>query len=159
MTDQADNGGPRVVARPSLQTGPSRRQLLQRAGALSISTVLLGGLLDAYGIRARAQTTDAGSGGGFDPKKYAGTQINILMTGDENDHRALGDLLPELEEETGITVEVTSPALAPLIEKTLQNLKAEQSSFELINYLGFLTTQQVGGGYYEKLNSYIENPE
>ena len=56
--------------------------------------------------------------------KYAGTKLSILMTGDENDHRALADLLPQLEEETGIELEITSPALGALIEKTLQNLKA-----------------------------------
>ena len=80
------------------------------------------------------------------------------MTGDENDHRALGDLLPQLEAETVIKLEITSPALGALIEKTLQNLKADKSSFELIEYLGFLTTQQVGGGYFEQLNSYIDDP-
>ena len=48
-------------------------------------------------------------------------------------------------------LEITSPALGALIEKTLQNLKAEHSSFDLIEYLGFLTTQQVGGGYFEQL--------
>jgi len=94
----------------------------------------------------------------FDWKKYAGTKIGILMTGDENDHRALADLLPEFLEQTGIELEITSPALGPLIEKTLQNLQAEQSSFELINYLGFLTTQQVGAGYFEQLNKWIEDP-
>ena len=93
---------------------------------------------------------------GYDPKKYAGTKLSILMTGDENDHRALGDLLPQLEEETGIKLEITSPALGALIEKTLQNLKGERSSFELIEYLGFLTTQQVGGGYFLQLNDLID---
>jgi multiple sugar transport system substrate-binding protein len=81
------------------------------------------------------------------------------MTGDENDHRALADLLPQLKEETGIDVEITSPALGPLIEKTLQNLKADRSSFEIIEYLGFLTTQQVGGGYFMQLNDLINDPD
>ena len=96
---------------------------------------------------------------GYDPKKYAGTKLSILMTGDENDHRALGDLLPQLKEETGIKLEITSPALGALIKKTLQNLKAERSSFELIEYLGFLTTQQVGGGYFLQLNDLIANAD
>jgi len=132
--------------------GVTRRVLLKNAAALGASASLLGGLMEAYGIRAQAQAA-------YDPKKYAGTEIGILMTGDENDHRALGDLLPELEAETGIKLQVSSPALAPLVEKTLQNLKAERSSFELVEYIGFLTTQQVGGGLFEKLNPYIDNPE
>jgi len=136
-------------ARQSLQ-GLNRRQLVLRAGALGLSSTALAGLLGA-GV------TPAGAAG-YDPKKFAGTKLSILMTGDENDHRALGDLLPKLKEETGIELEITSPALGPLIEKTLQNLKADRSSFELIEYLGFLTTQQVGGGYFEQLNSYINDP-
>ncbi|MDQ3559709.1 MAG: extracellular solute-binding protein [Pseudomonadota bacterium] len=154
MNDGAEGGNPKSGT-PALTSGLSRRALLGRAAALGISSTMIGAFLSSYcASTARAQGT-----GAFDPKKYAGTQLSILMTGDENDHRALVDLLPQLEEETGIQLEITSPALGPLIEKTLQNLKAERSSFDLINYLGFLTTQQVGGGYYEKLNSYIENPE
>lgn len=124
-----------------------RRQLMRGGAALGLSATFGG----AFGISSAFAA--------FDPKKYAGTTINLLMTGDENDHRALGDLLPQFEEETGMKLEITSPALGPLIEKTLQNLQAEQSSFELVNYLGFLTTQQVGGGYFEQLNSYIDDPE
>jgi multiple sugar transport system substrate-binding protein len=127
----------------STRRGLNRRHVLQGTGALALA---------AFGAPEALSA-------GYDPKKYAGTKVSILMTGDENDHRALGDLLPELEAETGIQLEITSPALGALIEKTLQNLKAPQSSFEIINYLGFLTTQQVGGGYFEQLNAYIDNPE
>jgi multiple sugar transport system substrate-binding protein len=131
----------------STRPGVNRRHLLQGTGALALAAAFAGG--GASGALSA----------GYDPKKYAGTKLSILMTGDENDHRALGDLLPELEADTGIQLEITSPALGALIEKTLQNLKAPQSSFELIEYLGFLTTQQVGGGYFEQLNSYIDNAE
>jgi multiple sugar transport system substrate-binding protein len=128
--------------------GLTRRDLMQSAGMLGLAAAFggFGGVSPLYAA-------------GFDMKKFAGTKINILMTGDENDHRALADMLPKFVEETGMELEITSPALGPLIEKTLQNLKADKSSFELIEYLGFLTTQQVGGGYYEQLNAYIDNPE
>lgn len=129
----------------------NRRQLMQRVALAGLSTAAFGG-----GVLGTA--FDRAVAAGYDPKKYAGTKLNILMTGDENDHRALGDLLDKLKEETGIELEITSPALGPLIEKTLQNLKADKSSFELIEYLGFLTTQQVGAGYYEQLNQYIDDP-
>lgn len=149
----------------------SRRQFIQRATLLGMSATTIGGVLAACGNAAApsastgaaasapaASVAPSEAGGAFDPMKYAGTKLSILMTGDENDHRALGDKLGQLKDETGIELEITSPALGPLIEKTLQNLKADQSSFELIEYLGFLTTQQVGGGYYEQLNAYIEDP-
>ncbi len=130
-----------------LNLGASRRDLLRGLAALGVGVGMAGGV----GPRA-AWAQD------FDWKKYAGTKLGILVTGDENDHRALADLMPEFLEQTGIELEVTSPALGPLIEKTLQNLQAPQSSFELIMYLGFLTTQQVGAGYYDQLNKWIEDP-
>jgi multiple sugar transport system substrate-binding protein len=139
---RAGKGDKRLISKGGL----SRRQIVKSAGAFGVVSALM----SAYTQGARAA--------GYDPKKYAGTKLSILMTGDENDHRALGDLLPQLEAETGIKLEITSPALGALIEKTLQNLKADKSSFELIEYLGFLATQQVGGGYFEKLNSYIGDP-
>lgn len=135
----------------NMSKGIDRRSLLRNAAALGIAAPLLDGYLGMFATNALAQD-------GYDPKKYAGTEINLLMTGDENDHRAIGDLLGELEAETGIKVNISSPALAPLVEKTLQTLKAEKSSFEIIEYIGFLTTQQVGGGYFQQLNEYIDNP-
>jgi multiple sugar transport system substrate-binding protein len=129
----------------------SRRTLLRRGAAIGFTAATAGSL--AAGARAGMRWSTK-----FDPKKYAGTTISILMTGDENDHRALGDKLGELEHDTGIKVQITAPSLTPLINKTLQNLKAKRSDFELIEYLGFLATQQIGGGYFEKLNPYIANP-
>ena len=157
----------------------SRRDFLRKAAILGLSTGVVGAVLAACGATpagsagataAPGGTAGATPGGGattapggtaaaaFDPKKYAGTKLGILMTGDENDHRALGENLAALKEETGIELEITSPALGALIEKTLQNLKADRSSFELVNYLGFLTTQHVGGGYFEQLNKYLDDP-
>jgi multiple sugar transport system substrate-binding protein len=141
MQDNDEGGSPKKPM------GTNRRDMLRAMAALGLTT----GVLGKFGI-------SAAFGADFDWKKYAGTKLSILMTGDENDHRALADLMSQFEADTGMTLEVTSPALGPLIEKTLQNLQAPQSSFELIEFLGFLTTQQVGAGYYEQLNSYIENP-
>ena len=133
------------------RTGLNRRHFIQSAGAVGLASAALGGM-------AGGGITSA-SAASFDPMKYAGTEINFLMTGDENDHRALADLLPEMKAETGIDLVITSPALGVLIEKSLQNLKSDQSSFDLIMYLGFLTNQQVGGGYFSQLNEFIDNPE
>jgi hypothetical protein len=138
MNDNAKFGRTPLAFPLSLGQGElNRRQWIQLAGMLGLSSATVGGMFNP-----------AQAAGAFDPKKYAGTKLSILMTGDENDHRALGDLLPQLEEETGIKLQITSPALGALIEKTLQNLKADRSSFELIEYLGFLATQQIGGGYF-----------
>ena len=79
------------------------------------------GALSLTGMPARAEVNW---------KKYAGTKLSILMTGDENDHRALGDLLPQLEEETGIKLEITSPALGALIGHFLAGVPAQGPRFE-----------------------------
>ena len=133
----------------------NRREFVTRATILGLSATSIGAILAAC---STGGTGNTGTSGTYDPKKYAGTELHILMTGDENDHRALGDKLADLERETGIKLTITAPALGALINKTLENLKASKSDFELVEYLGFLTTQQVGGGYFEKLNPYLNDP-
>ena len=92
-------------------------------------------------------------------KKYAGTKVSILMTGDENDHRALADLLPSSRRRPAWSWRSPRRRSARSSRRRCRTSRPTQSSFDLINYLGFLTTQQVGGGYFEQLNAYIDNPE
>ena len=74
------------LGRAGLQASIDRRRLLQVAAALGLTTTVAGrmGIGTAFGAD-------------FDMKKYAGTKLSILMTGDENDHRALADLLPQFD--------------------------------------------------------------
>jgi multiple sugar transport system substrate-binding protein len=130
--------------------GISRRRLMHNASALGLSSIMLGGMYDALRVVPA-------SAANFDPKKYAGTKISLLMVGGEGDDKAVADLAPQLKAETGIELEVQAPALGALIEKTFQIVKSDRSPFELISYLGFLTTQLVGAGGFTQLNSYIEN--
>jgi ABC-type glycerol-3-phosphate transport system substrate-binding protein len=143
------------IVRGLLDRKINRREFVTRATILGLSATSIGTILAACSTGGSGNT---GTSATYDPKKYAGTELHILMTGDENDHRALGDKLADLERETGIKLTITAPALGPLINKTLENLKAAKSDFELVEYLGFLTTQQVGGGYFEKLNPYLDDP-
>jgi len=137
------------TAPQSAGKGVSRRRAMQIAGAAGLSGTAFGRLLVSPRPAAAA---------GYDPLKYKGTELNMLLV-PEGEDRVMADLMPQFEAETGMKLNITAPAVGPLIEKTLQNLKADRSGFELINYLGFLTTQQVGGGYFEQLNSYIENTD
>src|SRR5260221_9666999 len=148
MQDKDEDARPQTVV-PSAQdaTGVSRRRVMQTAAAVGLSGTALGRML----IAPRPARAAA-----FDPMKYKGTELNMLLV-PEGEDRVMADLMPQFEAETGMKLNITAPAVGPLIEKTLQNLKADRSGFELINYLGFLTTQQVGGGYFEQLNSYIWN--
>jgi len=61
---------------------------MQSEGAVGLATTAIGGLAGG------ASTASAAN---FEAMKYANTEINFLMTGDENDHRALADLLPEMK--------------------------------------------------------------
>ncbi len=133
--------------------GVNRRRFVQGAAGLGLSATALSGLFSDY-IGGFSPAFAAG----YDAKKYAGTKINMLVVGSENIDHAFRDLLPELEAETGIEVEITSPAIGPLIQKTAQILQAERSAFELIQYLGFLAPQFVGAGSFSKLNSFIDDP-
>ena len=128
------------------RAGANRRDMLRLMGGAGLAGTLVGrpGFLLAQE--------------GFDWRQFAGTRISMLIVGGEGDDRAFADLLPEFTEQTGIELEITAPALGPLIETTLQNLQAEQSGYDVISFLGFLTTQQVGAGFYDRLNDYIENP-
>ena len=124
MNDSVDNGNAGGdLAKKSI----SRRDMLKLVGVLGISGTVLGELLTSCGGSSPAADTMATDTvadlAAFDPMKYAGQTVRIMMTGDENDHRALGDQIAALEAETGIKVEITSPALGALIEKTLQNLQ------------------------------------
>jgi multiple sugar transport system substrate-binding protein len=128
----------------------SRRTFLARSAALGAAASMAGGLASAGRVAAQ----DAA----YDPMKYAGTKLSILMTGSENDHRALADLLPQLKEETGIELEISALALDALIPKTAQELAAPQSAFELIEYLGFLTTGYMKNGSFLQLNEFKDDP-
>ena len=128
----------------------SRRSFMAKSAALGASASVLSGV--SFASRAVAQ--DAA----YDPMQYAGTKLSILMTGSENDHRALADLLPQLKAETGIELEIQSPALDALIPKTGQELAAEQSAFDLIEYLGFLTTGYMKNGSFLQLNELRDDP-
>jgi multiple sugar transport system substrate-binding protein len=130
----------------------SRRHLIKRAVGMGLLGTGFDRLMNVRWIDPAAAAT-------YDPKKYAGTKISILMVGGEGEDRAIADLLPELEAETGIKLEIQAPALGALIEKTFQIVKSDHSPFELISYLGFLTTQLVGAGGFEQLNAYIDNPD
>ena len=134
-------------------SGANRRRFLQGAAGLGLSATALSGMFSDYvGSFSSVWAAD------YDPMKYAATKINMLVVGSENIDHAFRDLLPELQAETGIEVEITSPAIGPLIQKTVQILQAERSGFELIQYLGFLAPQVVGTGSFTQLNSFIDDP-
>ena len=73
----------------------SRRHLIRRAAGIGLLGTGFDRLMNVRWIDPAAAAT-------YDPKKYAGTKISILMVGGEGEDRAIADLVPELEAETGI---------------------------------------------------------
>ncbi len=142
----------------------SRRAFIRRATILGLSGGAISAILAACATAATpapsaaSSSTGPSAAGAFDPMKYAGTKLSILMTGSENDHRALGDKISQLKAETGIDLAISAPALNDLIPKTAQVLAAPQSAFELVEYLGFLTTGYLSNGSFEQLNKYKDDP-
>ena len=89
MHDKTKSGRP-VIGNPSaFGRALDRRELMQGTAALGLAAAFHGtlGLSSAFAA--------------YDPKKFAGTTINIIMPGDENDHRALADLLPAVRGRDG----------------------------------------------------------
>jgi multiple sugar transport system substrate-binding protein len=153
MSDSIDAGRIRYATEQAgAANGVTRRRLIRDAGMAGLSGTILAGTSASLWVSPAAAAA-------FDLKKYAGTKISLLMVGGEGDDKAITDLAPQLEAETGIKLEIEAPQLGPLIEKSFQIIKSDRSPFELISYLGFLTTQLVGAGGFEQLNSYIENPD
>ena len=97
--------------------GVSRRRAMQIAGAAGLTGTALGRLL----VSPRPAQAAA-----YDPLKYKGTELNMLLV-PEGEDRVMADLMPQFEAETGMKLNITAPAVGPLIEKTLQNLKADRS--------------------------------
>ena len=132
--------------------GISRRRLMHNASALGLSSIMLGGMYDAIGVVPA-------SAANFDPKKYAGTKISLLMVGGEGDDKAVADLAPQLKAETGIELEVQAPALGAADREDFSNRQIRPLTLR-VDQLSRLPDHSTGRRWrLHQLNSYIENAE
>ena len=118
----------------------SRRRFLTRSGAIGAGLGAVG--LSRFGggtLFAAGNTTvpGTGAGGTFDPMRYAGQTVSIMLVDGERDDLGLRDKLDEIRETMGLEVEVSTLALGPLLESNNQNLRADQSAFDIAHMLGF----------------------
>ena len=68
--------------------------------------------------------------------RYAGQTVSILLVDGERDDLGLRDKLDEIRETMGLEVEVSTLALGALLESNNQNLRADQSAFDIAHILG-----------------------
>ncbi len=140
----------------------SRRRFLAGSGAFGVGLGAVGLLRAGGGQRflTGTDTTVPGTAGGgaFDPMRYAGQTVSILLVDGERDDLGLRDKLDEIRETMGLEVEVSTLALGALLESNNQNLRADQSAYDIAHILGFSVAGTVGAGLLAPLNDYVADP-
>lgn len=132
----------------SPQTEVSRRIVLKGGAAVAAGATM-----------SMAAGPTSASAASYNPKKYSGKTVKILLVDGERDQNGLQDKIDEIKSKTGITVEVTALALGAQIEKMNSVLNAATSEYDIIDVLGFFVSGVVGADKFTKLNSYIANKE
>ena len=89
---------------------------------------------------------ESASAASYNPKKFAGTTVKILLVDGERDQEGIKDKISEIQKTHGIKVEVTALALGAQLEKIQSVLRASTSEYDIIDNLGFTVSGVVGGG-------------
>lgn len=131
-----------------------------RGGASTRSVVrrLSVGALAAALVVPIVATTALAQDDAFDPMRYAGCTVRIALVDGERDEKGLQDLEGDIEAETGINIELTTMELNALNESNDQNLRADESAFDIVHLIGFNVAGTVGAGLFEPLNDYLSDP-
>jgi multiple sugar transport system substrate-binding protein len=90
--------------------------------------------------------------------RFAGCTVRISLVDGERDERGLQDLEAQIESETGINIELTTLEINALAESNDQNLRADESNFDIMHVLGFWVAGQVGAGLFEELTDWVADP-
>jgi multiple sugar transport system substrate-binding protein len=122
-----------------------------------VRTGVVGGLVAVLAIPVLAGAV-AAQDASFDPMEYAGCTVRISLVEGEQDERGLQDLESQIEAETGINIELTTLEINALAESNDQNLRADQSNFDIMHVLGFWVAGQVGAGLFEELTDWVADP-
>jgi multiple sugar transport system substrate-binding protein len=95
----------------------------------------------------------------FTYPRYDGVTINALMVSGENDAEPLRDAAADIKSLTGINLVVTDLAIGTMHDKGLASLRAGSATYDIIDVLGFWTSEFVGPGYFTPLEPYLNNPK
>jgi len=170
VEQQGARGGQDLVSqaiRDVLNGRISRRAFVRRATILGLSGGAIGAVIAACGGETPAGPTGApgtgaaptGAGGGYDPMRYAGERVRIAIVDGERDELGLRDKIPEIKEQMGIDVDLTTMALGALLESNNQNLRAPESAFDVMHVLGFSVAGTVGADLFTEITDWVADPE
>ena len=145
----------------------TRRGFIPRAAltGLTVAVIGCGAKVDSgAGNSGNTETSDSSPGapaagtGSFDPMKYAGQTVRIVLVDRERDDLGLRDKQSELEAVTGLKIEITTLALDALDQSIAQNLRAPESAFDIVHIVGFTVASTVGAGLLEDITGYVSDP-
>lgn len=149
----------------------SRREFVRRAtllgmsgGAIAAVVAACGGgtATDAPSAPATSAPSSAPStepsAAAFDPMRYAGEKVRIVLVDGERDELGLKDKTPEIKERMGIDIELTTMALGALLESNNQNLRAPESAFDILHVLGFSVAGTVGADLFQEITPWVSDP-
>jgi multiple sugar transport system substrate-binding protein len=143
------------IVRSLLEGRIGRREFMRRAALAGMSAAAISSVL-AQGARAGgARTAQAEA---FDPMKYAGSTVRVILVDGERDDFGLKDKIPEIKESMGIDVQVTTLGLGDLIASNNQNLTASESAFDIMHVLGFTVAATVGADHFTEITSWVADP-
>lgn len=91
-------------------------------------------------------------------RRYETTTVNVLQVAGEGVDDGLRDKAPEIKDRFGIDLVVTAVDIVSMHTRALASLRSRVASFDLIDVLGFWTAEMVGGGYFEPLRPYLDDP-
>ena len=179
MEQQRASGGQndvRQTIRDVIDGRISRREFVRRATVLGLSGGAISAVIAACGGTA-ASATPAPSAASvapstatavvssapsvapaFDPMKYAGEKVRIVLVDGERDEKGLKDKIATIKEKMGIDVELTTLALGALIESNNQNLRAPESAFDVMHVLGFSVAGTVGANLFQEITPWVADP-
>ncbi len=129
----------------------------RRGTATRLSVGALAAAIDRDGPPGASAIAQDGE---FDIARYAdaGCTVDILLVDGERDERGLLDKEAEIEAATGIDINVTTLALGDEVAAVDQNIRADESAFDIVDVLGFFEAGAVGSGLMERLNDYVSDP-
>lgn len=145
----------------------TRREFIPLAAVTGFSVAAIGctaqvdpGSAITGSTKTNASSPDATAAGtgSFDPKRYAGQTVRILLVDRERDDLGVRDKHLELAAATGLKIEITTMALDALDLSIAKNLRAPESAFDIVHILGFTVASTVGAGLLEDLTGYVSDP-
>jgi multiple sugar transport system substrate-binding protein len=129
-----------------------KRGVMARLTVVGASAAILATAVGTTGGAVLAQD------GAFNIKACEGKTVRIAMVDGERDDMGLRDKEAELEAATGIDIQLTTMALAQLIESNNQTLRAPEAAFDIVHTIGFQVAATAGAGLLEELTPYVTDP-